>query len=396
MVGRARWLVQALNKEWDTNSKSEKAARAKALYRRADIADATGELDILKTSAESALALCEEVKDPWGVAYSRAMVAGNLLGQMADLEASKPLLEQSLNEFQKLGDAWGESFVLPLLGRVGTETRGEYLEHRQRAIARARASGDRHRIALLLLGYAGTELFVDRKLNEVENVLREAEQLFTEIGSSSGINQTRLLRAYIFFIRRKLEEAKVEGKLYIEYSRRVGEKQSQAVCLTFLGLISEIENDLQNAVEYQQKSVDLTRETGSPRQIAWGLMNLGRLRYQEGNREVGIQNVQKSLQFLKSGAVSHVKTAYSLCHLGGLFAEMKPRVATQFLSLSGRMSQKFPHPRDPIFDKPYFDRFVFAARAKLSEAEFTSAWEAGLKMTVDDAVDLALKTMEEI
>jgi hypothetical protein len=35
-----------------------------------------------------------------------------------------------------------------------------------------------------------------------------------------------------------------------------------------------------------------------------------------------------------------------------------------------------------------------AARAKLSEVEFTSAWKAGLTMTVDKGVDLALKTVE--
>jgi hypothetical protein len=125
-------------------------------------------------------------------------------------------------------------------------------------------------------------------------------------------------------------------------------------------------------------------------------MNLGRLRYQEGNREVAIQYVKDSLQILKGGVVSQGKTAYSLCHLGGLFAEMKPRVAMQLLSLGGMMAQKLPHPRDPIFDKPYFERFLSAARAKLSEDEFTSAWEAGLKMTVDEAVDLALKTVEEM
>ena len=52
--------------------------------------------------------------------------------------------------------------------------------------------------------------------------------------------------------------------------------------------------------------------------------------------------------------------------------------------------------RDHTFDKPYFDRFLSAARAKLSEAEFTSAWEAGSKMTVDEAIEFALKAMEAI
>ena len=58
----AKWLVQVLNKEWDTNSKAEKKARARTLYRRAGIAEALDEMDNLKTSAEFALALCQEAE----------------------------------------------------------------------------------------------------------------------------------------------------------------------------------------------------------------------------------------------------------------------------------------------------------------------------------------------
>ena len=50
--------------------------------------------------------------------------------------------------------------------------------------------------------------------------------------------------------------------------------------------------------------------------------------------------------------------------------------------------------RDSIFDKPYFDRYLAAARAKLSEAELTSAWEAGSKMSLNEALDLVLATLE--
>ena len=72
---------------------------------------------IMKKSAESALMLCEEVNDPWGIVYSRALIASHLM-RLADFKACKPLLERSLNEFKNLGDVWGESFVLGLLGRL--------------------------------------------------------------------------------------------------------------------------------------------------------------------------------------------------------------------------------------------------------------------------------------
>jgi tetratricopeptide (TPR) repeat protein len=228
--------------------------------------------------------------------------------------------------------------------------------------------------------------------------LQEVEQLFTELGYPSGTNWnwTRAYRAYISFARGKLEEAKAGVELCIEYCHRVGEKASQAIYFIFLGLIAEIENNLQGAIKYQQKSLELMKDVGSPRQIAWSLMILGRLRYQEGNREIALQHMQDSLYILRKGEVSKAKKAYIFCHLGGFFVEKKPEVAIQILGLNEILSQKLPHPRDPIFDKPYFDRFLSAARAKLSEKEFTVCWEKGKKMSLENALNLVLKALEEM
>jgi predicted ATPase/DNA-binding XRE family transcriptional regulator len=402
---RTHWLEgshlldQALQKEWRETSIAHKAARAKALYRRADLAYQMDDLIMLKAYAESALTLCQEVKDFWGIAFSRAMIA-EYLEQMGDYKTSKILFEESLIEFQKLGDAWGQSFVSHLLARVLSivGTREEYLENRQRAIIHARASGDRQSLAHALLEGYVLNLTFEGKWDQAEKILQEVEQLFTELGYPSGANWNwaRAYRAYIFFARGNLEEAKAAVKLCIEYCYHVGEKASQALHLIFLGLIAEIENDLESAIEYQQKSLDLMTEVGAPRQIAWSLMILGRLKYQANNRESALKHAQESLYIIKMGEVSKAKTAYICCHLGGLFVEKNPRLAAQILGLNETLSQRLPHPRDPIYDKPYFDRFLSMTQAKLSDAEFAPAWEAGLKLTVDEAVDLALNAMEEM
>jgi hypothetical protein len=106
--------------------------------------------------------------------------------------------------------------------------------------------------------------------------------------------------------------------------------------------------------------------------------------------------MQESLEMVKQGKTSQGKTAYIFCHLGGFFVEKKPQVAIQILGLNEILSQNLPHPRDPIYDKPYFDRFLSAARAKLIEADFNEAWELGMKMTIDEAIGLALKTVEKM
>jgi len=393
----AKWLVQVLNKEWDTNSRAEKMARAKTLYRRAGIAEALDEMDNLKTSAEAALALCEEVEDWWGSAYSQALVAVHHQGQLRMFKASRTSFEQSLNEFQKLGDAWGESLTLSWMGWLlrATGTRAEFLEILHRAIARARASGDRDRIAQSLLGFA-VELLCDNKWDEAERILQEAEQLFAEIEASYGINEVRHLRAQLFFAHGNLEKAKAEAKPAIEYCVRVGEKNWQAVTLLLLALIAERENDLKNAVEYAQRGMELRREMEMLGSVASDILLVGLLEFQQGNVEVARQYVRDGLGLMPRGDAWIRVHIYAFCFLAGLFVERATQTAVQILALSESFSQSLRVPRDPIFNKPYFDRFLSAARAKLSEDEFTSAWEAGLKMTVDEAVELALQTVEEI
>jgi predicted ATPase/DNA-binding XRE family transcriptional regulator len=396
-VEGAKWLDQALKKEWDENKKSEKAARARALYGRADFADLLDELDVMKTSAESALALCKEVEDTWGIAYSHALLATHLR-LLGDNQASKPFFEQSLNEFQRLGDAWGESFVsgrlvgvLMLVGRP----QNEYRELRQRAIARARISGDRHRLAESLIGYANN-FMIESQWDQAEKIFQEAEQLLTEISLSSEINQGIGFHASIFFARGNYEEAKVALKWDIEHLLRIGERSGQADSWNFLELIAEIENDPQSAVEYAQKSLDLMKAVGSANDIALCLSILGRLKYWEGSHEVGLQYVRDSLEIMRSGDTEVYGTARVFGQIGGMVLGEKPQIAVQLLGYTEALWRQLSFPRSPIEDKPYFERFLTAAHEKLSEDKFATAWEAGWKMTVEEAIELALKTIEQM
>jgi hypothetical protein len=77
--------------------------------------------------------------------------------------------------------------------------------------------------------------------------------------------------------------------------------------------------------------------------------------------------------------------------LGGLLAEENPQAAVQILALTESLSLSLPGPRDPIFDKPYFDRFLAEAKAKITEDQFRYAWKTGSKMTIDEAVSFVLK-----
>ncbi len=391
----AAWLDQALSKEGDQNNKSEKAARARTLYRRADVANALDDIEVTKTCADSALALCKELQDMWGIAYSRTMIA-RCLKRKGSFKASKSLLEQSLTEFHSLGDVWGEAVVYGLLaGIVGTNE--EYLEMKTRAVACARLSGDRDLIATRLQDYA-MDFVAEHKWDQAEKMLQEAEQLFEEIGSSQGINSTRFHRAQVLCGRGNYEQAKVEAKLCLEYFLQAGEKNMQSQALNFLLIIAELENDLPSAVEYGQKSRDLLWKIYHTGQYISVTLVLGRLHYQQGDRRVAKQYMREGITLVRSEEIKPVwwRLDHVFGQMGALLVETETQLAVQFLALAESFFKARPHDFWDEFRDPYYGRFLSAARAKLSEDEFTAAWESGSKMTAEAGLDLALKRVEDL
>ena len=392
----AKWLDRALSRDWDANSEDEKAARARVFYHRAELAHELDDLELIKTSAGSALALCEEVKDAWGAAYSRALIAGYLIRKV-DFKQCKPLLEQCLTEFRNLGDAWGESFVLGLQGRViEMDGRGgEFREIIRKRIALARKSGDRYLLTNALAHQVKVHIF-SHECNQAIEVLDEVDRLFTEMGSSHGVNLMRYWRAQASFICGELPRAKAEAELFVEYCQRVGEKNMQSIILWLLGILAEIEEDLDSALDYHQKGLSLSREIGALDLVATISASLGRLKYFQGEVEAGMGDVHESLEIVKQGKAEANTIAHIFNQIGGMYVEGNPRVTTQLLGFGESIWRTIPLPRNPTFDRPYFERYRSAARERLSEGDFNSAWEAGLKMSLEQAIELALKTGEEI
>ena len=170
----------------------------------------------------------------------------------------------------------------------------------------------------------------------------------------------------------------------------------QSIILWLLGILAEIEEDLDSALDYHQKGLSLSREIGALDLVATISASLGRLKYFQGEVEAGMGDVHESLEIVKQGKAEANTIAHIFNQIGGMYVEGNPRVTTQLLGFGESIWRTIPLPRNPTFDRPYFERYRSAARERLSEGDFNSAWEAGLKMSLEQAIELALKTGEEI
>lgn len=392
----ATWLDQALARDWDPASPLEKQARARVLFWKAKFGNSLDKLDVMKASAESAIQLYEELKDRSGAAYARAVLA-NYLWRKAELQTSKELFEQCLEEFHRLGDAWGESYVRSRL-KVVAASMGDLaglLEREQEALDWARRSGDRERIATALVGISYELLYLGR-IDGMENHLREADQLFREVDSSKGVNMVRGLRCEHLLADGRYSEAKENLRSYIEYFRQVGDSNLVARGFLTLGLIEEMEGNPGGAVERVQKAVNLWKEIGSPEIVPLALAILARLSYRHGERAMSARYVRETLELIKTISLGGDSASDIFCQIGGMLAETNPSIALQLLGFSEIYWQAESMPGDPIFYQPYFERFLAEARKGLDEKECSSARQAGLNLTLDQASDLALKAVENL
>lgn len=397
----ANWLDAVLSREWDSASKAEKSARAKVLYHRAKLADNLDELELGRSSAETALALCTEVGDMWGIAYSRALVAVQL-SRMGNYQAAKSVFDRSLSEFQNLEDAWGEAIVLGWMSWtiINTEGKGEaYLESRGQMAALAERSGAPDLIAASLRELASR--FQDGTIpwEQAERQLREAEQIYKDLSSSYGINRVRDMLAMALFSRGDLAQAKETFQLALEHHRQVGNRFMQGHSSLYLCLIAEATQEFDQAVTFGRQAAQIVGELGNPVQRAICTYCYGWSQYRQGDRENALQIVRQALVILKqSGELirDDFDNQYFLILLSGFFVEERPQVTVKLLALTAAVSLAHDYPRYSLIHKLYIDRFLACAREKLSEAEFAPVWEVGLKMTMEEAVELGFKTLEKM
>ena len=164
------------------------AARARALNGAAVVAaNGEGDLENGRLRAEEALALHRTLGDEWGASYSIFML-GYIATEESDWAKAKPLFEESLRAFRELGD---EHYTL--LATDGLAWIHAELGHPQRSRAlheevllRARAQSDEVVVAVQLFQLASLA-FDDGRVQDAFGMLKEALRINRDHDIPGGI-----------------------------------------------------------------------------------------------------------------------------------------------------------------------------------------------------------------
>jgi len=385
------WLKRALTKTTQNATQAENAARVKALYADAMLADELDDIERMRISAEQSFTLAQEVSNDKDIAIAR-LEAGIMLFRRGDNKVALPLLKQSYNEFQKLGDTYWISYSYNSLSAI-LEEDGElkFSERLLQAIELARQGGERLNLAETLMFYVG-RLHSLNRLDEAVKYAEEADLLFNQIGSN--ISTSSFLFAMIAWLNGDYKKAK---RLYMEMQERfglIGEKNLRSLIIAELGLISMEQGEFEQARVQLDEALATAREINNIRSIAGRLVELGINYYLQGNFKKSKAYFVEGFVELKSLNNIFQKRQELLLMVNFIEAQ-KPGIIASLLGALANSEKNIEIPINPL-NRRYYNRTEARVREQLGNVAFESAFAEGQKMSLDEALDLALSSVEEM
>ena len=282
--------------------------------------------------------------------------AGVLAIYQADYPAARALHEECLAIRRELGDRRGVAASLGNLGtvaRIQGDIRSARLLHEE-SLAIRRELGSRGSIA--------------RSLNNLGNVALDqgdyaaARQLFEET---------------------------------LEITRELGDRWSIANALNNLGEIAYAQADYPAAQSLHEECLAIMRELGERKSIANSLSNLGDVARQSGDFAAARALYKNSL-VIQRELGDTAKIAESLEGLASVVAALGISLrAARIWGAAEGLREGIGSPPRP-YERPNYDQHVAAARRRGDNAAFARAWQDGRALTLDQAIELALRgTVEE-
>jgi predicted ATPase len=341
------WCVRSLVA---VGSKERTRERSAVLTVAGILANFQGDYASARAYHEESLMIEGEIGSQHGIATSLSNL-GSTAFIPGNYASARSYYEESLTICRNIGDQSGIAIALCNLGTMA-RIQDDYASARacyEESMMIEREIGDRNGIATLLgnLGiladdqgdYASAHVFYEESLT-----------IFREIGSPYGIATSLSNLGSVAFIPGDYASARAYHEESLTIFRNIGDQSGIAIALSNLGNVAHIQDDYASASACYEESLTIRREIGHRSGIAESLEEFASLSAQE----------------------SRTKQAAALW---GAAAALREQIGAPL----------------PPSDRETYERDVAQARQVMGEEAFTAAWEEGRAMTIEKAVEYALR-----
>lgn len=345
------WLEDALRRADDSVSE---LTRARALFGAGGLAYLQGDSVFARSSLEQSVALWRACGTPGRHGLAHGLIAlGRLARDQGNLTMARALSEESVALFEEQGDQWGLAYALNYLGMV-LRDETDYTQARSRI---------------------ETSVVMWRELGDVWGLANSLHSL--------GLVALRM--GDYEAARSRCEEALI-------LRQRSGYRQGVAYSLHTLGAIALNQGDTEAAKPYFQQCRTLFNEIGDKYGRASTFQYEGYLALLEGDDIQAQSLIEQGLTLARAVGPKWF-SAYCLARLAGVAAVRGQPIQAVVLWEAANVLMAASASYMDSADRIYYERTIAPACVALDEASLEAARTEGSKMSLDQAIALALRVV---
>jgi predicted ATPase/DNA-binding XRE family transcriptional regulator len=298
--------------------------------------------------------------------------------------------QECLEIYRAQKDRHGEIDALVLLARSMfqlTELE-QSLEVALQALALSRSLGDKYREArsLMRVGECRWHLTTYRDFTYIE----QAIHLNRKLKNWSGLAGCMVDAGRWVLLDGNLQVAEKYAEESISLFRQLENKRGLSMALEIYGRIALARGDSEKAHTFLRESVEIREEIGERMGYLWSRSALGYCTLWQGDIAAARHIFSETAQeFFKEKV--EIGVVFNLEGIAGLYiAEEKPASAARLIGWADATRERIKDTR-PRLEQPDVDKIIAACLAKMGEVAFSEAYEEGRQMSLEDAVEYALR-----
>jgi tetratricopeptide (TPR) repeat protein len=213
--------------------------------------------------------------------------------------------------------------------------------------------------------------------------------LFRQQGNTWGIARALIVLGDGALFERDVDRAMSRFQKALDIARDLEDAEGVALSLLYLGRAAHMRGDDARSNTLLEESLVVFKDSVDSRGIAEVLLELGRVARAQGNEARALALVRKSL--VRSQKLDN-KTQIAFClTLAGVIQTVRDAArAARLFGAAEKLLQSLNAALDPSGSLEY-DSNLADTRNRLGEEAFANAWQEGRMLTLEQAVDEAMR-----
>jgi predicted ATPase len=335
---------------------------------------------------------------PWLVAVYAKMIL--MLGRTQE---SVALTSKALPLFWQGGDDAGAAYVYTNLSSIALligENIASPVQLAEAGLQHALAPGADSHYASLLLITLGEALAHSGRHDEAGAWMEQGLQLCKQRNDQWTANLTQTLMTILAIMQGQYAEAHRLAEQCLNMSRQLGMLRTEIMTLNSLGLIAYAEGDLDLAQHYFADDLTLTREANWPYTVGVLASNMSDVLMAKGAYSEALVFLREATSIAQDFGGQHFlgecieRLALWAWRANAWIDNKFGLKPVRWLACATAVIERSGHDREPYY-QPRFNAFKKEMEANLGEEAFAQAWAAGVKMSVEEALDEILPILAQ-